>query len=158
MNTSSEIKPFGKEKAAQYFIVAWVKNWSLRTYIGAVMKYGSDYEKIHDLYPWMPDAKNVHYYFKTEVRPWCALAMSEINNKLWDIADEDKRLAMPKFLALAKRVENWDSTGVKQSARHIKEAKEHTQDMRKTRQSGLAHKVSMETMRRGSGHHWNVVK
>ena len=106
----------------------------------------------------MPDAKNVHYYFKTDVRPWCALAMSAINNKLWDIADEDKRLAMPKLLVLAKRVENWDSTGVKQSARHVKDNKEHTRDMRETRQSGLAHKVSMETMRRGGGHHWNVVK
>jgi len=158
MNISGEIKPFGKEKAAQYFIVAWVKNWSLRTYIGAVMKYGSDYEKIHDLYPWMPDAKNIHYYFKTDVRPWCALAMSEINNKLWDIADEDKRLAMPKFLALAKRVENWDSTGVKQSARHVNDNREHTIDRRNARLTGLGHKASVDAMRRGSGHHWNVVK
>lgn len=158
MNISGEIKPFGKEKAAQYFIVAWVKNWSLRTYLSAVAKHDIEYEKIYDLYPWMPDAKNIHYYFKTDVRPWCALAMSEINNKLWDIADEDKRLAMPKLLALSKRVENWDSTGVKQSARHVNDNREHTRDMRETRQAGLAHKVSMETMRRGGGHHWNVVK
>ena len=158
MNISGEIKPFGKEKAAQYFIVAWVKNWSLRTYLSAVAKHDIEYEKIHGLYPWMPDAKNIHYYFKTDVRPWCALAMSAINNKLWDIADEDKRLAMPTLLVLAKRVENWDSSGVKQSARHVKDSQEHRQDRRKTRQAGLTHKVSMETMRRGGGHHWNVVK
>ena len=78
--------------------------------------------------------------------------MSEINNKLWDINDNAKRLA------LAKRIENWDSSGVKPTTRHIKDTQEHKKDMRETRQSGLAHKVSMETMRRGGGHHWNVVK
>jgi hypothetical protein len=146
------MKPFDKEKAAQYFIVAWVKNWSIYTYIGAIGVKDMDYGKIYDLYPWMPDEKNKHYYFKTEIRPWCALAMSEINNKLWDINDNAKRLA------LAKRIENWDSSGVKPTTRHIKDTQEHKKDMRETRQSGLAHKVSMETMRRGGGHHWNVVK
>ena len=146
------MKPFDKEKAAQYFIVAWVKNWSIYTYLGAIGVQDMDYTKIYDLYPWMPDEANKHYYFKTEIRPWCALAMSVINNKLWDINDNTKRLA------LAKRVENWDSSGVKPTTRHVKDTQEHKKDMRETRQSGLAHKVSMETMRRGGGHHWNVVK
>ena len=146
------MKPFDKEKAAQYFIVAWVKNWSIQTYLSAIGIHDMDYAKIYDLYPWMPDEKNKHYYFKNEIRPWCALAMSEINNKLWDTNDNAKRLA------LAKRIENWDSSGVKPTTRHVKDTQEHKKDMRETRQSGLAHKVSMETMRRGGGHHWNVVK
>jgi hypothetical protein len=146
------MKPFDKEKAAQYFIVAWVKNWKITTYLSAIGVQDLDYEKIHDLYSWMPDEKNRHYYFKTDVRAWCALAMNVINNKLWDTDDNAKRLA------LAKRVENWDSTGVKQSRRYVKDAREHTRDMRETRRAGLTHKVSMETMRRGGGHHWNVVK
>lgn len=144
--------PFEKEKAAQYFIVGWVKNWTIQTYLSAVGLRDSDYSKIHDLYPWMPDDQNKHYYFKTDIRAWCALAMNAINNKLWDTDDNNKRLA------LAKHIERWDSTGVKPSTRHVKDAREHTQDMRKTRQAGLTHKVSMETMRRGGGHHWNVVK
>ena len=146
------MKPFEKEKAAQYFIVGWVKNWSIQTYLSAVGLRDSDYSKIHDLYPWMPDDKNKHYYFKTDIRAWCALAMNSINHKLWDTDDNNKRLA------LAKHIERWDSTGVKPSTRHVKDTREHTQDMRKTRQAGLTHKVSMETMRRGGGHHWNVVK
>jgi hypothetical protein len=146
------MKPFDKEKASQYFIVAWVKNWKIYTYIQAIGVGDVAYDKIYDVYSWMPDAKNKHYYFNGDVRAWCALAMRSINDKLWDTDDNAKRLA------LAKRIENWDSAGVKQSARHIKDVQEHTIDRRKARLTGLGHKVSVETMRRGNGHHWGVVK
>jgi hypothetical protein len=149
----AQMQLFDREKAAQYFIVAWVKNWKLQTYLSAVGASSMDYYKICELYPWMPSGKNVHYYFKnTDVRAWCAIAMRSINDKLWDTDDNAKRLA------LSKRVEHWDSSGVKQTTRHAKDTKEHRLDMLETRQSGLAHKMSMETMRRGGGHHWSVVK
>ena len=143
---------FDKEKAAQYFIVGWVKNWKIYTYITAIGVGDMDYKKIHDVYPWMPTKDDMHYYFKTDVRAWCALAMRSINDKLWDTDNNKKRLS------LAKRVEHWDSTGTKQSTSHRKDVREHRIDMRNARLTGLGHKASVDAMRRGSGTHWRVVK
>lgn len=147
------MKPFEREKAAQYFIVGWVKNWQIKTYLSALGVHAMKYEEIHDLYPWLPDEKNKHYYFKNiSIQAWCARAMKEINDKLWDTDNNAKRLS------LAKRIEHWDSTGVHELSRHVKDASEHTRDMRENRQASLAHKVSVATMRRGNGYHWGVVK
>jgi len=144
---------FDKEKAAQYFIVAWVKNWKLKTYLSAIGAWDCDYPEIADLYPWMPSGKNVHYYFKnSDVRAWCALAMRGINDKLWDTDDNLKRLA------LAKRVEDWDAADATPINRYKKDAGEHTRALAQNRRAGLAHRASVETMRRGSGRHWGVVK
>ena len=144
---------FDKEKAAQYFIVAWVKNWKLQTYLSAIGVFTMDYEKICELYPWMPSGKNIHYYFKnSDVRAWCALAMRGINDKLWDTDDNAKRLG------LAKHIERWDAALAVPPARHTRDAKENASAVMKNRQASLGYKVSVETMRRGSGRHWGVVK
>jgi hypothetical protein len=147
------MKPFDREKAAQYFVVAWVKNWKLYTYVAAIGISDLRFEEMHDVYPWLPEGRDVHYMIKNiDVRAWCARAMKEINDKLWDTDDNKKRLA------LAKRIEHWDATGTKELSRYTKDLKEHVTDMQKARASGLAHKMSVDLMRRGNGHHWSVVK
>jgi len=80
------------------------------------------------------------------------MAMRVINNKLWDTDDNKKRLS------LAKQIENWTSDKVDQKTTEKQDYRERKRALMQNRQSGLAHKTSIETMRRGSGHHWNVVK
>ena len=143
---------FDKQKAAEYFIVAWVKDWRMQTYLDAI-KFDGNYEDAHKLYPWMPTGKNIHYMIKNQlVRAWTALAMRSINDKLWDTEDNKKRLT------LAKQIELWDADKVDASTQHKEAIKERNTAIRKIKQNAMEHKISMEIMRRGSGHHWNVVK
>lgn len=144
---------FDRKKAAEYLVVAWVKGWRIHTYLEAIGAREIEYNKIHSLYPWMPDEDNLHMYFKNAaIKPWVSLSMRVINDKLYDAKDNKARLA------LAKQIENWDATGAKAGTVHKKDVNERTQEMRAHRQRALEHKVSVELMRRGGGSHWNVVK
>ena len=80
------------------------------------------------------------------------MAMRAINNKLWDTDDNKKRLS------LAKQIENWTSDKVDQTTSEKQDYRERKKALMQNRQTGLGHKASVETMRRGSGTHWNVVK
>jgi len=142
---------FDKKKAAEFYIVAWVKDWRLHTYLSAINAKDIRYEDVHKHYPWMPD--KTHFYFKDQmIRAWTGMAMRSINNKLWDTDDNKKRLS------LAKQIENWTSDVVKKSTSERRDAYEIRKHKIQRRQTGLGYKASVETMRRGSGTHWNVVK
>ena len=144
---------FDRQKAAEYLVVAWVKGWRIHTYLEAIGAREMDYDKVHDLYPWMPAKDNLHMYYKNvAIKPWVSLSMRVINDKLHDAKDNKARLA------LAKQIERWDATGAKSGTVHNKDQNERTHEMRVHRQRALEHKVSVELMRRGSGSHWNVVK
>jgi hypothetical protein len=145
--------PFDRKKAAEYLVVAWVKDWRINTYLHAIGVREIDYDKIHDLYPWMPAEDCLHMYYKNAaIKPWVSLSMRVINDKLHDAKDNKARLA------LAKQIENWDATGTKAGTVHKQDINERTQEIRVHRQRALEHKVSVSLMRRGSGSHWNVVK
>ena len=145
--------PFDRKKAAEYLVVAWVKDWRISTYLNAIGVRGMNFEDIHDLYPWMPAHDHLHRYIKNSaVRPWVAFAMRTINDKLFDAKDDKVRLA------LAKQIEHWDSAGATAGYAHKEAEKERRKAALQHRQTGLSHKVSVETMRRGSGTHWNVCK
>jgi hypothetical protein len=145
--------PFDRKKAAEYFIVAWVKDWRIRTYLEAIGAGEVNFDDVHELYPWMPSGRNVHRIIKNSaIKPWTAFAMKAINDKLYDAKDNKARLA------LAKQVENWDSAGVKVGTIHKQDLYERKKEIISHRQRALEHKVSVELMRRGSGKHWNVVK
>ena len=144
---------FDKTKAAQYYIVAWVKDWRMSTYLKAIGASELKYEEIHSIYPWLPTEKDAHMYHKDcIIRGWTGRAMKEINNRLWDTDDNSKRLK------IAKQVEQWDSTGVKDGTLHKQDAYEHRRDRLQNQQSGMQHKVSVSAMRKGNGHHWGVCK
>ena len=145
------MKPFDKNKAAKFFVVAWVKDWRFHTYLEAIGAKDIKYEDVHTHYPWMPD--KTHFYFKDQmIRAWTGMAMRAINNRLWDTDDNKKRLS------LANQIENWTSDKVDKTTTERKDVYERRKTLMQNRQTGLGHKASMETMRRGSGTHWNVVK
>lgn len=143
--------PFDKKKAAEYFVVAWVKNWRMQTYLAAINASDIQYKDVHDQYPWMP--VNLHFYFKNQlIRAWTNMSMKLINDKLWDNDDNKKRLSF------APMIERWNADKVVQTESHKQDADERKRALMQSRQTGLAYKSSVETMRRGSGHHWNVCK
>jgi len=142
---------FSKDKAAQYYIVAWVKDWRIQTYMQAIGAEGLPYAEIHTLYPWLPTQKDSHMYFKNcLIRAWTSKAMKVINDKLWDTDDNKKRLQ------LAKHVELWDSTGVKAGTIHQQDVNERRLALAHNRQSGMGHKVSVSLMRKANN--WGTVK
>jgi Fe-S cluster biosynthesis and repair protein YggX len=145
--------PFDRKKAAEFFIVAWVKDWKMLTYLEVIGAKNVNYDDVHELYPWMPEGKNIHRIISNSaIKPWTAFAMKAINDKLFDAKDNKQRLA------LAKLIENWDSTGAVNGFSHNEAVKERTKEIRHMKQRAFEHKVSVELMRRGRGHHWNVVK
>jgi hypothetical protein len=145
------VDPFDKKKAAEFYIVAWVKDWRFHTYLAAINAKDIRFEDVHKRYPWMPD--KTHFYFKDQmIRAWTGMAMRPINNKLWDTDDNKKRLS------LAKQVEHWTADKVNQSTAEKHDAYERRRYLMQDRQTILSNKVSVETMRKGNGHHWNVVK
>lgn len=147
------MKPFDRNKAAQYFVVAWVKGWRMYTYLTAIQAQDLDYEKRHALYPWLPNKDQFHMYKKNAaIRPWIAVSMKAINDKLYDAKDNKERLE------LAKHIEKWDATGVIIGSSHREALNERLKAKRQIRQRGLEHKLSVDLMRRASGHHWNVIK
>ena len=111
----------------------------------------SDYDKIHDIYPWMPI--EVHMYFKNQlIRAWASMTMKPISDKLWDTDDNKKRLE------LAKQIEKWSSDKKRITMISDHEARERRKEKKEYIASRLGHRVSVEMMRRGNGAHWNVVK
>lgn len=145
--------PFDRKKAAEYLVVAWVKDWRMWTYLKAINAWDIPFEDIHGMYPWMPAHDHLNRYMKNSaIRPWVAFSMKAINDKLFDTEDNKVRLS------LASRIENWNSLGATNGYAHKEAEKERAKDRKRIRQAGFEHKLSVELMRRGNGHHWNVVK
>lgn len=146
------MKPFDKQKAAEYFIVAWVKDWRMQTYLEAI-GFDGDFEDVHELYPWMPTGKNIHYMIKNQlVRAWTALAMRSINDKLWDTDDNKKRLK------LAKQIEAWDADKADATSQHKLDVAERRRARNHQRAHDIGYHASVALMRKGNGHDWKTVK
>jgi hypothetical protein len=147
------VTPFDRKKAAEYLVVAWVKDWRMWTYLKAINAWDVRFEDIHDMYPWMPAHDHLNRYMKNAaIRPWVAFSMKAINDKLFDAEDNKARLA------LASRIEKWNSLGATNGFAHKEAEKERVKDRKQYKRAGFEHKLSMELMRKGSGHHWNIVK
>ena len=150
--------PFSRAKAAEYFVVAWVKDWRFSTYLNAIGAGDLSVEEVHRLYPWMPRPEN-HFYVNKKrsplIRGYAARVMRSINDRLWDAKTVQERLA------IAKKVEQYV---VDVDMGNLNRASEREDGLERRRSrwtetaSNLSHDVSVELMRRGSGSHWNVVK
>lgn len=88
------------DKAAQYLIVGWVKDWNLQMYLFVVSEqhHGTgrcviDFNDAHRHYPWLPAAGWV-FAKKISVRRYLADNFSVLSNRLWDAADHAARLKL----------------------------------------------------------------
>lgn len=139
-----------KEQAAKFFIVAWVKDWSMRTYLDTVGEGERiDWADAHKLFSWMP--KDPGWFIRnTRVRRYAATAMRSLNDKLWDALDNAKKLA------LHAEVMQWDCGDAVQTMDAARREQHKLQ--KEYRAAMLGVRKSVDEMRRGSGHAWGVVK
>lgn len=98
---------FTKEKAVRYFIVAWVKDWNMITYLRTILEIGThdkiDEEELAALCqecPFLP--KEVYEYLgsngKRSPRVWVAETYPVLNTKLWDAKSMEERLKLSEVL------------------------------------------------------------
>ena len=86
-----------QEQAAKYFVVAWVKDWSLQTYWRVITeKTDIQWDQAHTLFPWLPDEG---WFIRNScVRRFLAEAHLVLNDAMWDAKDDKARLALaPKI-------------------------------------------------------------
>lgn len=142
---------FDRKKAAEFFVVAWVKNWRTQTYLEAIGAKGKPIEEITSAYPWMPSLL-FHYKHGSYIRPLAARYMKKINDLLWDAKDNSAKLS------LAKQIETWRSDKFVVT----KDDNERHQSMRQAKLlrkvTEISNSIEVEKMRRSSGSHWNVCK
>jgi hypothetical protein len=144
-------EPFSREKAAQYYVVAWVKNWSIRMYLSAVGIRGSRFYEVHEIYPWMtPDI--APYVKNMRIKIYAGYYMKPIQDKLFDADTNEQRLK------LAKQIEHWVSDTFVANTRHKKDTRERHKDDQEYRATMTIYKASVDAMRKGNGHDWNTVK
>lgn len=139
-----------QEKAAEYFIVAWIKSWSLQTYLkvcgeGERIEWGD----AHNIYRWLPDDPGF-FMRNVYVKRYMDCAFPSLNNKLWDAPDNAARLKLANHILKA------DGAGAKQTT--DKARLEERKNNKKYQASRLEARLSIEQARRGYGTHWKVVK
>ena len=143
--------PFSREKAAQYYIVAWVKNWPIRTYLHSVGLRYANFEDVHNIYPWM--AKDLAPYLKNmPVKVYAGYYMKPIQDKLFDANTNEQRLK------IAEQIEHWVSDSYVANTRHKKDTRERYNDNRDYRSTMQIYKASVGAMRKGAGRDWKTVK
>lgn len=141
---------FDRKKAAQYYVVAWVKDWSLKTYLDAIGNGERiDFSEANTLYPWLPSEPFL--FARGRVRRWTREAMREINDALWDTDENEKKLL------LADRIERWKADGnIRFSKRE--EINEGRRSQKSYVNSAIEFELSQNLNERAGGHHWNVCK
>ena len=138
-----------QEQAAKYFIVAWVKDWSLRTYWRVITETtDTPWEQAHSLFPWLPDAD---WFMRNGwVRVFLADAHKTLNDAMWDAKDDKARLG------LAPKVQALQVGQVKKLP--IAAQEDHKEAMKANRRSRISIAITLESWDRSAGHHWNVCK
>jgi hypothetical protein len=139
-----------QEQAAKYLIVAWVKDWSMRMYLNVIGgDERIDWAEAHNRYQWLP--KDPGWFMRnTRVRRYVAEAMRKINDRLWDAKDNNERLLQSTAIA------GWNGSAAVQTMNAVR-GEEH-KARKELLASGIAYRASVDAMRRGGGHAWNVCK
>lgn len=140
-----------RKQAAQYFIVAWVKGWTLPTYLKVLADGGPriPFDQAQALYPWLPGPWS--FINHHDCRTHLAEANRPLSDALWDAADDRARLA------LAPKIEAFVFTGRRRgyTAAVQRELGLHRSRLQRY---NVLNEASIESMRRGAGHHWQVCK
>jgi hypothetical protein len=140
------------QSAAKYMVVAWVKDWSLATYIGTVSP-GTSAAAAHTAFPWLPADQG---WWRDEngecatVRRFMQQAFPVTNARLWEAADVSGRIAVHAEIMrlICGQIAPLPSSGLERQYRH-----DALRD-----QTNLLGKLSQETFERMGRRHWLVCK
>lgn len=139
------------EKAADYFIVAWIKGWTIRRYFSCIMEMSdkeasTHWEEAHTLFPWLP-----YWIAKGAcVRPFVAIQYPILNTKLWDATDHKARLVLAPLILPYIARDAWGN-------RRAKEKREHLKELNKDNVICTAYKAQVSLSSRKT-HDWKVCK
>jgi hypothetical protein len=141
-----------RKKAAEYFVVAWVKDWRLRTYLNVIADGGPriEWDQAHTLFPWLPDAGL--FIRNLSCRPYLAGANRPLSDALCDAGPSAADL-----LAFAPKIEAF--TFKTHSSAYVEPVQKAAGRGRK--KLALAKTFLPEAMDRVvrlNGHHWKVCK
>jgi len=140
-----------KEKAAQYLIVAWVKDWSMQMYFYAI-KDGDEnltFGNVNEHYNFLP--KNPTIFIRNiPARRFIADNFKSTNDKLWDCKDKSKMIKFSDdFLSVkigSGKLKTMDSVAECKKAESV------------YRQSVVSFQIDNESRKKSLGTDWKTCK
>jgi hypothetical protein len=140
-----------RQKAAQYFIVAWIKDWRLSAYLDVLADGGPAirYDQAHHFYRWLPDTEPFERHFT--VRAYLGECNRPLSDALLDARDDLARLA------LATRVEAFVFTERFRYSDNLGRTIARD-EQRRLHRNGLLIQEHREARQRRRGTHWQVCK
>lgn len=149
---------FDTKNAAEYFVVAWCKDWSIGQYLRVVgvladgVDGADDWRKIEaqvtELYPWMPSMAR---QYANSVRTFVGAAYPKLSAWLFSRASDIDRLKCAPQIERLKP----PSKLAKVSDKDRVEMKAATKDARQATDSYRLSRASFQTHQRSA---WNVCK
>lgn len=142
-----------RQQAAQYFVVGWVKNWSLQTYADLLSDSGRiALEDVVNAHDWLPD--HASWWPKANrsqpIRRFMVDAYPLTNGRLWEASDNIARLRVAVEIAKLDRFGG--------ACGQIGVAATLMNRRADAGQKLLKIQYERENYRRLNGHHWQVVK
>ena len=137
-------------KAAEYFIVSWVKDWPLRTYWNIINESASTpWDKPNEYFPWLPSDAGI-FIANGRTRRYTAENFRQFNDRLFDCDTNAERLALAPLLLHMKPI------GGKYALRPgIKDAKVSITEYVASR---VATTIELDKNDKLNGHNWNTCK
>jgi len=149
------------EQGAKYFIVAWIKDWSMRTLIDAMdEKHGhitdERLEKLTQQFPFLPS--NINWYIcKKGAGHKLKAAMPDIDKKLndalWDAKDNEQRLSFYTYVMKLKT-----NKAVHTRKYNSVDQKQHNKEFRENNAAFDSYKLSRAYFKKCQGRDWFTVK
>jgi hypothetical protein len=149
------------EEAAKMLIVAWVKDWSMRTLFDVLTDQRGDIsdEKIAKMaqhFPFMPT--HIHWYISNRgcgvnTQQFVAQAYPKLSEKLYSLDRNEDRLKCAPYIMKQK------AKDVRAKSKFSsKDMTEHRKDVKQYRQALVSYNESRATFKKFHKGAWNVVK
>jgi hypothetical protein len=144
-----------QKKAADYFIVAWCKDWTLIDYFRVVAELPNNpktsvvYESCKDLTPWADIGKDF-YAFKRPVRFFVSTNYPKLSSWLISRNDNISRLSYSKELIKMKPKNNGESIHSKEDLKELEKTKKEYKSQL------LDYEISRTNFKEAKKSQWNV--
>jgi hypothetical protein len=156
-----EILMLTLEQGAKYFIVGWIKDWSMRTLIDAMdEKHGEVTEErikiLTEQFPFLPSG--INWYISKKGRgQQIKVAMPDISKKLndalWEAKDNQERLSFYTYVMKLKT-----NKAVHTRKYSSSDQKQHNKELRENNATFESYKLSREYFKKSQGRDWFTVK
>lgn len=156
-----EILMLTLEQGAKYFIVAWIKNWSMRTLIDAMDGVSGPVtderlEKLTKQFPFLPS--NVNWYICKKGKGQQAKAAmpdidKKLNDALWDAKDNEQRLSFYTYVMKLKT-----NKAIHTRKYNSVDQKQHNKEMKENHAAYESYKLSRAYFKKSQGRDWFTVK